>query len=102
MTTVLTVTTLWPLEAPPQSPEGDERLVHFIASVALPFNLTQTGRFGLIPVHIGASTFCDLIELIQPSFYHSADVSDWVADTVDVLIRIGLCLVFRRVSLHQA
>jgi hypothetical protein len=55
VTAVLTVAILWPLEAPPPAPKGSDRLVHFIAFAALAFPLARTGRFGLIPVLIGAS-----------------------------------------------
>ena len=49
VTTVLTVAMLWPLEAPPPAPEESDKLLHFIA-----FPLARTGRFGVIPVLIGA------------------------------------------------
>ena len=100
--TVLTVAMLWPLEAPPPAPEGSDELVHFIALAALAFPLARTGRFGLIPVLIGASAFDAIIELIQPTFNRSANVSDWIADTLSVLIGIGLGLVYQRVRPHRA
>ena len=93
---------LWPLETPPPAPEGSDKLVHFIAFAALAFPLTSTGRFGVMPVLIGASTFGGIIELIQPTFNRSADVSDWVADTLGVLIGISLGLVYRRFRQHRA
>ena len=86
VTTVLTVAMLWPLEAPPPAPEGADKLVHFMAFAALAFPLARTGRFGVIPVLIGASAFGGLIELLQPTFNRSAELSDWVADTLGVLI----------------
>ena len=69
---------------------------------ALAFPLARTGRFGLIPVLIGASAFGAIIELIQPTFNRSAELSDWVADTLGVLIGIGLGLAYRRVRRHRA
>jgi len=102
VTTVLTVAMLWPLEAPPPVPEGSDKLVHFIAFAALAFPLARTGRLGLIPVFIGASAFGGIIELIQPTFNRSADLSDWIADTLGVLIGIGLGLAYRRVRQHQS
>ena len=92
----LTVAMLWPLAAPPPAPEGSDKLVHFIAFAALAFPLARTGRFGLLPVFIGASAFGGAIELIQPSFNRSADVNDWVADIVGVILGIGLGLLYRR------
>ena len=96
VTLTLTVAMLWPLEAPPPAPEGSDKLVHFIAFAALAFPLARTGRFGLLPVFIGASAFGGIIELIQPSFNRSADVNDWVADIVGVILGIVLGLLYRR------
>ena len=96
VTTVLTVAMLWPLEAPPPAPEGSDKLVHFIAFAALAFPLARTGRIGLLPVFVGASAFGGAIELIQPSFNRSADINDWVADIIGVILGIGLGLLYRR------
>ena len=102
VTAVLTIAMLWPLEAPPPAPEGSDKLVHFIAFAALAFPLARTGRLGLLPVFIGASAFGAIIELIQPTFNRSAELSDWVADTLGVLIGIGLGLAYRRVRQHRS
>jgi VanZ family protein len=102
VTTALTIAMLWPLEASPPAPEGSDKLVHFIAFAALAFPLARTGRLGLLPVFIGASAFGGLIELIQPTFNRSADLNDWVADTLGVLIGIGLGLAYRRVRQHRS
>ena len=102
VTTVLTTAMLWPLEAPPPAPEGSDKLVHFIAFAALAFPLARTGRFGLLPVFIGASTFGAIIELIQPTFNRSADFNDWTADTFGVLIGIGLGLAYRHVRQRRS
>ena len=96
VTLTLSVAMLWPLEAPPPAPEGSDKLVHFLAFAALSFPLARTGRFRLLPVFIGASAFGGAIELIQPSFNRSADVNDWVADVVGVILGIGLGLLYRR------
>ena len=102
VTAVLTVGMLWPLEAPPPGPEGSDKLLHFIAFAALAFPLARTGRLGLLPVFIGGSAFGAIIELIQPTFNRSAELSDWVADTLGVLIGIGLGLAYRRVRRHRS
>ena len=70
--------------------------MHLVAFAALAFPLARTGRFGLLPVFVGASAFGGAIELIQPSFNRSADVNDWVADVVGVILGIGLGLLYRR------
>ena len=93
---------LWPLEAPPPAPEGSDKLLHFIAFAALVFPLARTGRLGLLPVFIGASAFGATIERIQPTFNRSAELGDWVADTLGVLIGIGLGLAYRRVRPHRS
>lgn len=98
VTLTLTVAMLWPMEAPPPpAPEGSDKLVHFIAFAALAFPLARTGRFGLLPVFIGASAFGGAIELIQPTFNRGADVNDWAADIIGVLFGIAGGLVYRRI-----
>ena len=101
VTTALTIAMLWPLEAPPLAPEGSDKLAHFIAFAALAFPLARTGRLGLLPVFIGGSAFGAIIELMQPTFNRSAELSDWVADTLGVLIGIGLGLAYRRARWHR-
>ena len=100
VTLILTVAMLWPLEAPPPAPEGSDKLVHFVAFAALSFPLAHTGRFGLLPVFTGASAFGGIIELIQPSFNRSADVNDWIADIIGVVLGIGCGLLYRRIRRH--
>ena len=96
VTLTLTVAMLWPMEAPPPAPEGSDKLVHLVAFAALAFPLARTGRIGLLPVFFGASAFGGAIELIQPSFNRSADVNDWIADVVGVVLGIGSGLLYRR------
>ena len=94
VTLTLSVAMLWPLEAP--GPEGSDKLVHLVAFAALAFPLARTGRYGLLPVFVGASAFGGAIELIQPSFNRSADINDWVADVAGVALGIGCGLLYRR------
>lgn len=101
VTLTLTVAMLWPLEAPPPAPKGSDKLIHFIAFAALAFPLAHTGRFGLLSVFIGASAFGGAIELIQPIFNRSAQLSDWVADSLGAFSGIGLALAYRRVRRHR-
>ena len=72
-----------------------------MAFAALAFPLACTRRFGLTSVLIGASAFGAIIELVQPAFNRSADVSDWVADTLGVLIGIGFGLLYQRVRVYK-
>ena len=100
VTLTLTVAMLWPLEAPPPAPKGSDKLVHLIAFAALSFPLARTGRFGLIPVFVGASAFGGAIELIQPGFNRSADLNDWVADIIGVILGICCGLLYRQLRRH--
>ena len=102
LTAVLIVAMLWPINQPPPAPDGSDKVVHLIAFAALAFPLARTGRFGLIPVFVGASTFGGLIELIQPSFGRSADMQDWIADIAGVGLGIVLALIYRRLRKHRA
>ena len=100
VTLTLSIAMLWPLEAPPPAPDGSDKVVHLIAFAALSFPLARTGRFGLIPVFVGASAFGGLIELIQPSFNRSAGMSDWVADILGVVLGMICGLIYRRLRPH--
>ena len=100
VTLTLTIAMLWPLDQPPAAPEGSDKLVHFIAFAALAFPLARTGRFGLLPVFVAASAYGGAIELIQPSFNRSADINDWVADIIGVVLGIGCSLLYRRMRRH--
>ena len=102
VTTVLTVAMLWPIHQPPPGPDESDKVVHLIAFAALAFPLARTGRIGLVPVFIGASTFGGLIELIQPTFGRSADMQDWIADIAGVVLGIVLALLYRRLRKHRA
>jgi VanZ family protein len=73
-----------------------------MAFVALAFPLTRTGRLGLLPVFIRASAFGAIIELIQPTFNRSADLNDWAAYTLGVLIGIGLGLAYRHLRRYRS
>ena len=102
MTVVLTVAMLWPINQPPLAPDGADKLMHLMAFAALAFPLARTGRFGLIPVFIGASAFGGVIEVFQPSFGRSADIQDWIADIAGVVLGIALALFYRRLRNHRA
>ena len=96
----LTITFLWPLETPPPAPRGSDKIVHFAAFTALAFPLARTRRFGLLSVLIGGSAFGGIIELVQPSFNRSADIKDWIADIVGVLLGIGCGVLYHRLRRH--
>ena len=102
VTAVLTVAMLWPINQPPPAPDGTDTIVHLIAFAALAFPLAHTGRFGLIPVFVGASAFGGVIEVIQPSFGRSADMQDWIADIAGVGLGIVLALLYRKLRKHRA
>ena len=100
VTLILTVAMLWPMDQPPPTPEGSDKLVHLAAFAALAFPLARTSRVSLLLIFIGASAFGGLIELIQPTFNRSADLNDWIADILGVVLGIALGLIYRRVRKH--
>ena len=100
MTLILTFAMLWPLEAPPPAPDGSDKVVHLIAFAALSFPLARTGRFGLLPVFVGATAFGGMIELIQPTFNRSADMNDWIADVMGAVLGVLFGLIYRRLRPH--
>lgn len=96
VTAVLTVAMLWPINQPPPGPDWADKIVHLIAFAALAFPLARTGRFGLIPVFIGASAFGGIIEVLQPYFGRSADMQDWIVDTLGVGLGIVTAPLYHR------
>jgi VanZ family protein len=100
VTLILTVAMLWPMDQPPPTPEGSDKLVHLAAFAALAFPLARTSRVSLLLVFMGASAFGGLIELIQPTFNRSADLNDWIADILGVMLGIALGLIYRQVRNH--
>ena len=100
LTLALTVSLLWLMDQPVPAPKGIDKFFHFVGFAALAFPLARTGRFGLLPVFIGAIAFGGAIELIQPSFNRSADVNDWVADIFGVVLGIGCGLFYRHLRRH--
>ena len=100
VTTIVTVAMLWPLEQPPPAPDGSDKIVHLVAFAAISFPLSRTGRFGLLPVFLGASVFGGVIELIQPNFNRSAEMNDWIADILGVVLGTLCGLMYRRLRPH--
>ena len=97
VTSILTVTMLWPIEAPPPAPDGSDKVVHLVAFAAPSFPFSRTGRLGLLPIFVGTSAFGGVIELIQPSFNQSADINDWIADIMGVALGTICGLIYRRI-----
>lgn len=93
----ITIAMLWPIKHQPLGLDGLDKLAHFIAFASLAFPLARTGRFGLVPVFIGATAFGGVIELLQPTLERSADIQDWLVDAVGVLSGIALALIYRKV-----
>ena len=86
MILTLTVTMLWPMENSLPVLEGSDKLVHFLAFGALVFPLAYTGSFESTSILILASAYGAIIELSQPTFNRNADLSDWIADTLGVIL----------------
>ena len=99
---VLTVAMLWPINQQPVGPDGSDKLVHFIAFAALVLPLARTGRIRILPLFIGVSAFGAVIELIQPSFNRSADINDWFADVIGVVLGISCGFLLRILQRDQS
>ncbi len=82
-------------EAPPPAPEGSDKLCTFLIAFAALAFLARTGRLGTAASLHRRERFGGIIEVIQPSFNRSADVNDWFADIVGVILGIGLGLLYR-------
>ena len=96
VTVVLTVAMLWPINQPLPVPDGSDKVIHLIAFAALALPLARTGRFGLLPVFLGASTFGAIIELVQPIYNRNADIFDWAADVLGVALGIFCGIIYAR------
>ena len=81
--------------------EGIDKLVHVVAFAVLAFPLARTGRFGLVPIILGAVTFGGLIELIQPIFNRNYEAQDWIADILGVILGVSCGVIYRRLKMHQ-
>lgn len=53
-------------------------------------------RARLIPLGLALSGLGGMIELLQPFAGRSDDLLDWIADTIGVLIGLGLALAWRQ------
>ena len=95
VTIVLTAAMLWPLDDPQPVPDGRDKIVHLLAFAILVFPLSRTGRFGIIPVFISACAFGGILEIVQPTFNRSANLDDWIADVVGILLGIICGLIYR-------
>ena len=101
VTTVLIVVMLWQINQPRLGPDGTDKFVHLIAFAALAYPMARTGRIGLLPVFVGASAFGAIIEVLQPYFGRDAEMQDWIADIVGVVLGIALALLYRRLRKHH-
>ena len=92
----IAVLTLMPQVEIPAGPRGIDKLYHLVAFAALvfPTALLRPERWrcaGLIAILYGG-----IIEIIQPAFARSSDMSDLLADALGVAVGIGLGLAARR------
>jgi len=55
-------------------------------------------RARLVPLGLALSGLGGMIELLQPITGRSDDILDWLADTVGVLIALGVALAWRRTA----
>lgn len=82
---IILIGALSPVSEVAAAPAGTDKIIHIIAFAALVFPLALTKRIGLFPLFIFASLFGGIIEVIQPSFGRSAEITDWIADSAGVI-----------------
>jgi VanZ family protein len=93
----IAVLTLMPQVELPAGPPGIDKLYHVVAFAALAFPtaLLRPERWrsaGCLAILYGG-----IIEIIQPAFGRSADISDLLADALGVTVGILLGLAARRI-----
>ena len=95
ITLFLSIAMLWPIKEQIPGPEFSDKLIHILGFGALAFPLAQTKRFSILYLFLVASIFGGIIEIIQPSFGRSAEIGDWLADTIGVIMGIAAGLFYR-------
>jgi VanZ family protein len=91
--------TLMPPGSQPEGPHGIDKLYHIVAFAAL---ITPTALLRpqwCLAVGCLAILYGGMIEVIQPSFGRSANISDFLADIVGVVMGILIGRVARRLLL---
>jgi hypothetical protein len=92
---IILIGMLAPISEVATAPAGTDKIIHIVAFAALVFPLALTKRIGLFPLFIYASLFGGIIEIIQPSFGRSADISDWVANNLGSFSAIGIAHIYK-------
>jgi VanZ family protein len=92
---IIVIGMLAPISEVNTAPAGTDKIVHALAFAALVFPMAITKRIGLFPLFIFASLFGGIIEILQPSFGRSADIIDWLADSVGVICGIAVRNIIR-------
>ena len=96
----LIIAMLWPIEDQPSAHEGTDKLIHLIVFAALVFPLAGTERFSLVPIFITASIFGGIIELIQTRSNRGADINDWSANIIGIIIGVTCELIYKHLRKH--
>ena len=53
-------------------------------------------RMSLLWLAVALSAFGAAIEIVQPFFGRGRDIKDWIADTIGILVALGLVWLVRR------
>jgi VanZ family protein len=90
------VLTLMPQASMPVGPQGIDKVYHMVAFAALIFPTAMLRPKRCLAAGFLAILYGGMIEVIQPAFGRSADMSDFLADILGVAIGIFLGLASRR------
>jgi VanZ family protein len=91
------VLTLMPEASNPVGPQGIDKVYHMVAFAALIFPTAMLRPKRCLAAGFLAILYGGMIEVIQPTFGRSADMSDLLADVLGVAIGIFLGLAARRI-----
>ena len=89
--------TLMPQASMPVGPQGIDKVYHMVAFAALIFPTAMLRPKRCLAAGCLAILYGGMIEVIQPAFGRSADMSDLLADVLGVVIGIFLGLAVRRI-----
>jgi VanZ family protein len=95
------VLTLMPQASMPVGPQGIDKVYHMVAFAALIFPTAMLRPKRCLAAGCLAILYGGMIEVIQPAFGRSADMSDLLADVLGVATGIFLGLAARRILLER-
>ena len=89
---IIAALTLLPINLPPESVAGTDKMHHLIAFAALTFPCALIYRRAVRWIVPSALLFGILIELIQPQVGRMGEIADFYADALGAMLGLGLGL----------